>query len=205
MSGESRDRRSTDQEIADLRVIVANHIGSCTELNKVADQRHRDNLERMDRMDGKLDRLVKASDDRDAVVRVIKRALGWGAAGGSAIVGTWGFVEHAWPVVKTWLSRSGVAVLMVAWPAHGHDDDPVLRDLQNPATGGSCCHERDCALTDDWDLRQGAYVVRLDGAWVSVPDEIVIRDHRPHPSGRAVLCKLPSGTLLCFLPGAPQT
>lgn len=56
------DRRQDDHQIADLRVVVADHIGRCAELNKLADARHVETLDRMDSMDGKLDKLLAAQD-----------------------------------------------------------------------------------------------------------------------------------------------
>lgn len=146
-------------------------------------------------MDAKLDKLVAAQDRaKGAWWAVTKVAAGIAALAGAA---SWAW-DHFKPIVI-------LALLLVPSASLAHEDDPVLRELQSPVTGGSCCNMTDCSLTDDWDQRAGSYVVRLAGAWVTVPDEIVIRGHHPHPSGRAVLCVSPAGPMLCFLPGAPQT
>lgn len=100
--------------------------------------------------------------------------------------------------------RRLLLALVVAAPALAHEEDPVVRELMNPVTGGSCCHERDCRLTDEWDQRQGVYLVHLEGEWRPVPAEIVIRARGPHPTGQAVICISPVGQLLCFLPGATR-
>ena len=197
------DRRAGNSQLADLRVIVAQHIGSCTELNKIADQRHAENLGRMDRMDGKLDKLIKAAEEKDAAVRFMKRVSGWVGGAATAVAGTWAFLEHAWPALSKIITRQAV-VLLLAGSALAHDDDEFMRSLTSP-TGASCCSMRDCSLTDDWDLRAGVYVVRADGGWREVPDEVVLRGQQPHPSGRAVMCIHPAGHWLCFLPGSPQT
>ena len=74
----TEERRESDREIADLRVIVADHIGRCAELNRVADQRHAENIGRMDRMDGKLDLLIDAQKAGKVVRRMITG--GWAVA-----------------------------------------------------------------------------------------------------------------------------
>lgn len=183
---------------------VDTHTAVCTEAEKarVADrgQMKADLAETKALVEG----LAKSAADKDAVARIVKRVSGWAAGFGTAVAGCWAFAEHAWPMVSRALGLHAALLILLCGPAMAHEDDPVLRELQTP-TGGSCCHERDCSLTDDWDQRAGAYVVRHAGVWRTVPGEIVIQGQRPHPSGRAVLCILPGGHWLCFLPGAPQT
>lgn len=69
------DRREADKQISDLRVIVADHIGRCAELNKLADQRHSDNVGRMDSMNDKLDQIL----DAHKAAKVVRRVMtgGW--------------------------------------------------------------------------------------------------------------------------------
>lgn len=145
-----------------------------------------------DAVDGKLDKLVAASNRATGAWWAITKVA---AVGSALAAGAWTVWEKLHVVV--------LAVLLLgASSALAHEDDPVLRELRNPMTGYSCCNMTDCALTDDWDQRQGAYMVRLDGEWKAVPNEIVIKDRGPHPTGQAVICISPIGELLCFLPGA---
>jgi hypothetical protein len=88
MPNESRpERRLGDDRLRELEVMVAAHIASCTERNKNDDQRHVDNLGRMDRMNGKLDQLLDAHKVSKAmrrlatvtwgVITVLAGGLGW--------------------------------------------------------------------------------------------------------------------------------
>ncbi len=188
------DRRVTDSGVADLRVVVANHIGRCDELNKLADTRHAENLSRMDTMNEKLDQLLDAH-------KVAKAMRSWARVGWVGLLAVASGAGWLW---DHWKPIAVIGMLAVAGSAAAHEDDAFLQSLQTP-TGGSCCSMRDCSLTDEWDQRGRDYLVRHAGVWRQVPDEIVIRGKGPHPSGRAVLCVLPAGEWICFLPGAPQT
>jgi hypothetical protein len=70
---------------------------------------------------------------------------------------------------------------------------------------GPCCSDADgFAMADaDWESKDGHYRVRLDGAWLDVPDEAVITE--PNRVGRTMVwpIKYP-GTIQirCFMPGA---
>jgi len=70
---------------------------------------------------------------------------------------------------------------------------------------GPCCSFADgVSVSDvDWDTQQGHYRVRLDGRWIVVPDEAVVRE--PNRFGPAVVWpyKGRGGETLirCFMPG----
>ena len=69
---------------------------------------------------------------------------------------------------------------------------------------GLCCSDADgMAVSDpDWDSKDGHYRVRLDGEWITVPDDAVIME--PNRAGRTMVWPV-RGTLgtsvRCFLPG----
>lgn len=70
---------------------------------------------------------------------------------------------------------------------------------------GPCCSVADGITVDDpdWESKDGHYRVRLDGQWITVPDEAVITE--PNRAGRTIVwpIKTASGTLIrCFLPGS---
>ena len=69
---------------------------------------------------------------------------------------------------------------------------------------GLCCSNADgVAVSDpDWDSKDGHFRVRLDGQWIDVPDDAVIKE--PNRAGRTMVWpnKSPLGTSIrCFLPG----
>lgn len=69
---------------------------------------------------------------------------------------------------------------------------------------GLCCSNADgVALSDpDWDSKDGHYRVRLDGEWIDVPDDAVIKE--PNRAGRTMVWPSQSAlgkSIRCFLPG----
>ena len=55
----------------------------------------------------------------------------------------------------------------------------------------------------DWESKDGHYRVRLDGAWIDVPDEAVVTE--PNRAGRAMVWPIKSYmgvTIRCFMPGS---
>ncbi len=211
----SDDRRTSDREfervwrsieavtkqVGDVATGLATHTAVCTEHEKARIADRAEMKANIAETNAAVKGLVKAAEERDAAVRFVKRLSGWAGGTATAVGATWAFVEHAWPTLSKIIGRQAV-VLLLAGSALAHDDDPVLRDLMSPVTGMSCCHERDCKLYDVWEQEPGGYRIRIDGEWKMVPQEIVIRDRGPHPTGQAVLCVSPIGRWLCFLPGA---
>jgi hypothetical protein len=70
---------------------------------------------------------------------------------------------------------------------------------------GLCCSDADgVALLDpDWDSREGHYRVRLDGAWIVVPDDAVITE--PNRAGRTMVWPVRGSlgtSIRCFMPGS---
>ena len=79
--------------------------------------------------------------------------------------------------------------------------------------GAWCCDGSDLdtgkakhVATEDWDVKDGHYRVRLDGQWIDVPDDAVI--HQPNLYGETLVWPVyVSGlsiSIRCFLPG-PMT
>lgn len=97
------------------------------------------------------------------------------------------------------------AALMVAYgvaaPPPGADPNSEMgrwfQSLRQPGTGTSCCSLSDCRLTD---YRAGAdgYEALVWGRWVTVPRDKILRGIT-NPTGRAVVCARPEGTILCFV------
>lgn len=186
------NRRAEDLEIE-------RRLTSLEEGRKAQERQHEENQDRLKLIDAKMELMLQAVHMAEggwwAAGKIIAVILGAGS--GFAMIGSaawWAFQHVA-------IRPAIVLTILLASAALAHEDDQFLRELQTP-TGGSCCSDRDCSLTDDWDQRAGAYRVRVEGEWREVPAEIVIRGKPPHPSGRAVLCVLPAGQPLCFLPGA---
>src|SRR5215470_12291446 len=70
---------------------------------------------------------------------------------------------------------------------------------------GPCCSDADgSALSDvDWETAGGHYRVRIDGAWLEVPDEAVITE--PNRIGRTMVWPIKGYlgvSIRCFMPGS---
>jgi hypothetical protein len=70
---------------------------------------------------------------------------------------------------------------------------------------GPCCSDADgTALSDvDWETAGNHYRVRIDGAWLDVPDEAVITE--PNRIGRTMVWPIRGYlgvTIRCFMPGS---
>jgi len=70
---------------------------------------------------------------------------------------------------------------------------------------GPCCSDADgSAVSDvDWETAGGHYRVRIDGEWISVPDEAVITE--PNRIGRAMVWPIKGYlgvSIRCFMPGS---
>lgn len=91
--------------------------------------------------------------------------------------------------------------VMLALAAPPENADPALsqwfRSLRQPGTGISCCSMADCRTTEYRVIANG-YEALIDGTWRTVPPDRVL-DHTDNPTGRAVVCYLPSKGVLCFV------
>ncbi len=100
---------------------------------------------------------------------------------------------------------SSAAVLTVTYglaaPPPGADPNSAMgrwfQSLRQPGTGTSCCSLSDCRLTD---YRAGAdgYEALVGGRWRAVLQDKILRGVT-NPTGRAVVCARPEGTILCFV------
>ena len=92
-------------------------------------------------------------------------------------------------------------------PALAHDPShPELNGwFDKLASGRGLC----CSLTDgetvadpDWDSKDGHYRVRLDGAWIDVPDDALTE---PNRAGRTMVWPMLFNgeiSVRCFMPGS---
>ncbi|MBI5260592.1 MAG: hypothetical protein HY852_02095 [Bradyrhizobium sp.] len=70
---------------------------------------------------------------------------------------------------------------------------------------GPCCSDADgVAVADpDWESQNGRYRVRLEGQWIIVPDEAVIKE--PNRAGRTMVWPIKGSlgiSIRCFMPGS---
>ncbi len=86
-------------------------------------------------------------------------------------------------------------------------NDPLKSWFDQLASGrGLCCSFADgVSIQDvDWDTQDGHYRVRLNGAWIDVPDSAVVSE--PNRFGPAVVWPYLDSDgntqIRCFLPGA---
>lgn len=102
-------------------------------------------------------------------------------------------------------------VLLAAGLAFGRDDGRYANSPLKPwfdnlrSSRGLCCSDADgVAISDpDWDSKDGHFRVRLDGEWIDVPDDAVIKE--PNRAGRTMVWPLRGSlgtSIRCFLPGS---
>ena len=127
--------------------------------------------------------------------------------------------ENAHGRARRWkaLLIIGFAVLLLGLASQlGHARDrgqyanssPELRAWFNGLRSGKgpCCSDADgTAVSDvDWESGHGHYRVRIEGAWVDVPDEAVITE--PNRVGRTMVWPIRDGVgglyIRCFMPGS---
>jgi hypothetical protein len=91
------------------------------------------------------------------------------------------------------------------------DDGRYANSLLKPwfdnlkSARGSCCSDADGTVVSDpdWDSGDGHYRVRVDGEWLTVPEDAVITE--PNRAGRTMVWPVKSAlgtTVRCFLPGS---
>ncbi len=100
--------------------------------------------------------------------------------------------------------------LGIGW-AYAHDDGryansplkPWFESLHSKG-GGPCCANTDgMRLADvDWDTKDGYYRVRIQGQWIDVPEDTVIKE--PNRAGRTIVWPYyinGKPYIRCFIPG----
>jgi len=110
-----------------------------------------------------------------------------------------------------WGFLSFIAFAATALAAPPENADPTLapwfQSLKVPGTHESCCSIADCRITDYKQSKDG-YEVLIDArfdlfpeqkpGWMAVPPERVL-EQTDNPTGRAVVCYVPSRGILCFV------
>jgi hypothetical protein len=108
-----------------------------------------------------------------------------------------------------------LSVLSLAlMPALAWAHDPKRPELNNwfnelHSSMGPCCSNADgqVVMDADWESKDGHYRVRLDGNWIDVPDDAVVKE--PNLYGRTLVWPNQSSywgtgvktSVRCFLPG----
>lgn len=101
-------------------------------------------------------------------------------------------------------------VLIFTSMAFAHDHDrPGLGDWYSGLRSGRgpCCDGPGKDAThlesDDWESRDGHYRVRIEGKWLDVPDDAVLKE--PNKDGRTLVWlwrMMGEPQVRCFIPGA---
>jgi hypothetical protein len=119
----------------------------------------------------------------------------------------WWRVISAAAIVAMPLSMSGPHVVSARDRGQFAASSPELKAWFDSLRSGKgpCCSDADgSAVSDvDWESNGGHYRVRLEGAWLDVPDEAVITV--PNRVGRTMVWPIhgSGGTLIrCFMPGS---
>jgi hypothetical protein len=107
----------------------------------------------------------------------------------------------------------GVAVACFVGSVMARDVDgrfansPLKPWFDHLASGkGLCCSMADGETVSDpdWDTKDGHYRVRLEGGWISIPDDAVITE--PNRFGRTMVwpVRYEGGGMIirCFMPGS---
>lgn len=104
-----------------------------------------------------------------------------------------------------------LGLMMLATPGLARDDGRYANSPLKPwfeslhSEFGPCCSDADgyVVADPDWESERGHYRVRLDGEWVVVPDEALIKE--PNRVGRTMVWKHyidGHPRVRCFMPGS---
>ena len=77
------------------------------------------------------------------------------------------------------------------------------KTLMSPQSGASCCDNRDCRPTRAYLDDEGTWRALLDGRWIAVPREKVLRTKAP--DGNSHICANEFGMIYCFVGGVPKS
>lgn len=95
------------------------------------------------------------------------------------------------------------AAAQVGQHGQGHaEQHDWYRTLVHPFTGRPCCDDRDCRPTRAYVDDEGMWRAMLDGQWVIVPNDAVLR--KVSPDGRSHICANERGIIFCFVGGVPK-
>lgn len=120
-------------------------------------------------------------------------------------------MKHCNPwLVWTWSMVIVLVLLLTVHFAKAHDHNrPELNDWfrgLKSNSGAWCCDGADATRLDDvdWDTKGGHYRVRINGAWIDVPDGAVINE--PNRDGQTMVWPIygPNGSIgvRCFILGS---
>lgn len=108
--------------------------------------------------------------------------------------------------------KLALAILIaLTLPAQARDDgryaqSPLKNWFDNLRSGqGPCCSDADgSAVSDvDWESDHGRYRVRIEGVWIDVPADAVIKG--PNLAGRTMVWPMHQDGMVhirCFIPGS---
>ena len=77
------------------------------------------------------------------------------------------------------------------------------KTLVSPQSGASCCDNKDCRPTRAYLDDDGRWRAMLDGGWVVVPREKVLKTKAP--DGNSHICANDFGMIFCFVGGVPKS
>ena len=98
---------------------------------------------------------------------------------------------------------AGPAVAQGGHHGQGHAElHDWYRTLKHPFTGRPCCDDRDCRPTRAYVDDEGEWRAMLDGRWVIVPTDVVLKT--ASPDGRSHICANERGMIFCFVGGVPK-
>ena len=96
------------------------------------------------------------------------------------------------------------AMAQDGWHGQGHaEQHEWYRTLVHPFSGRPCCDDRDCRPTRAYVDDDGIWHAMLDGRWVSVPADVVLK--KSPPDGRSHICADGRGIIYCFVGGVPKS
>jgi hypothetical protein len=115
------------------------------------------------------------------------------------------------PLVMIGVGALIIILTLFLQPAFAHDHDrPGLNDWYTGLRSGRgpCCDgpgkDAKHLESDDWESKDGHYRVRLDGQWIDVPDDAVLKE--PNKDGRTLVWPVKyfdgSIQIRCFIPGS---
>ena len=91
--------------------------------------------------------------------------------------------------------------------AHDPHGDPAMTEWMKGLHSGHgvCCSGYDAVVLSDpdWKSEDGHYKVKIDGEWITVPDDAVVEESNRYGPALVWPIKGYNGTSIrCFLPGA---
>jgi hypothetical protein len=120
--------------------------------------------------------------------------------------------HYPWWLIIAMIVFVAIVLLLVHRTAHARDNGQYANSALKPwfdhltSGKGSCCSDADGSVVKDadWRSNDGHYQVFLDGNWMDVPDDAVVKG--PNLYGRTMVWPVRYnglvGYIRCFLPGS---